>query len=253
MNRQLLHVNREKDDFLGIAAHDLKNPLSGILGISQIIAEDIDLLSKEDIREYAQLIVGRTNTMFRLITDLLNINALESGSLPLRPESFPVDDVLRDVIRSNTVAATSKHITLVYSPVPSSLAFADRHAVIRCSTICSPMPSNTLPREKLSLSLCRKSKALLNVLSGMKARDSAKRIIAKCSVVLPGFLPYQRVAKLPMVWGCTSCGNSPKVCTVAYGARAGRAKERRFLLLFLRRRRTMWGMCHLDFKEKICT
>ena len=75
-NTALVQLNQEKNEFLAIVAHDLKNPLSGIQGLAQIM-EDSEL-SKEDIQTYAQMIYGESSRMFQLITNLLDVNAWDS-------------------------------------------------------------------------------------------------------------------------------------------------------------------------------
>src|SRR5690606_36214822 len=51
-NEKLVEMNREKDDFMNIAAHDLRNPLTGVQGISSIMIDTVDPLSVETVQNY---------------------------------------------------------------------------------------------------------------------------------------------------------------------------------------------------------
>lgn len=96
-NVELTKLSREKSEFLSIVAHDLKNPLSAILGLAEMIVENIvdDLPKTEiaeytqgvtlsarqafDIMEFAQGISLSARQMFGLVVNLLDVNRIESG------------------------------------------------------------------------------------------------------------------------------------------------------------------------------
>src|SRR4029077_3682854 len=67
-NERLVHLNNEKNEFLGIAAHDLKNPLTVIAGSADLIAMTDD---QGRVRKLASNIVSAATRMQRLIADLL--------------------------------------------------------------------------------------------------------------------------------------------------------------------------------------
>jgi signal transduction histidine kinase len=76
-NQVLQDLSNEKDELMGIAAHDLKNPLSAIQGLSEVILSDAD--NQILVREMATVIHTTSVRMFELIRNLLDVNALESG------------------------------------------------------------------------------------------------------------------------------------------------------------------------------
>lgn len=81
LNDQLVKLNQDKNEFLGIAAHDLKNPLSAIKGLAEEIQEAYDEMEREEVIEYAGKIHTASQKMFALITNLLDVNAIESGKM----------------------------------------------------------------------------------------------------------------------------------------------------------------------------
>lgn len=113
-NTDLIQLNQEKNEFLGIAAHDLKNPLSGIKGLAQEIRDNLANLSQSDISSYADMIYTNSQRMFNLISNLLDVNAIESGKLQVKLEAVDINSVLQDILRYQYEVAKHKDITLEY-------------------------------------------------------------------------------------------------------------------------------------------
>lgn len=110
-NSNLIKLNQEKNEFLGIAAHDLKNPLSAIKGYAEEISEDFDSMSKQEVIEYACFIQRSSQQMFTLITNLLDVNKIESGKINLSLETTDIFPILKDTLNRNIIMADKKNIT----------------------------------------------------------------------------------------------------------------------------------------------
>ena len=80
-NAELETFNREKNEFMGIAAHDLKNPLGAIRGYAEMIEEDAGELPPDEIAAYAGKIKSSANLMFDLVSNLLDVNRIERGQM----------------------------------------------------------------------------------------------------------------------------------------------------------------------------
>ena len=76
---RLIKLNAEKNEFLGIVAHDLKNPLGSMRMLAELINNEAGNFSKEEIEEYSNDIVTEADRMFTLITNLLDVNKIERG------------------------------------------------------------------------------------------------------------------------------------------------------------------------------
>lgn len=72
----LLRLNKEKNEFLGIAAHDLKNPLAGIRSTAEIIQYYTN--ANEKTVGFAKRIVESADRMVEIITNLLDVNRIET-------------------------------------------------------------------------------------------------------------------------------------------------------------------------------
>lgn len=127
-NAMLLRLNKEKNEFLGIVAHDLKNPLSGILGLSQEIQESIEELSKNEISEFNQHIEQSAEKMFQLITNLLDVNAIESGKINCTLDYVDLVPILETSCHRYQKPAESKKIAIHFAkPVEQYIAWIDKN------------------------------------------------------------------------------------------------------------------------------
>jgi signal transduction histidine kinase len=115
-NAELIKLSREKNEFLGIVAHDLKNPLSAILGLTEMISEEIESLSKEELVEYAKDIRLGAKQMFDLVINLLDVNKIESGQFQVSLCSVDLSVLVRQVLHTYEGRAAAKHIQLHYQP-----------------------------------------------------------------------------------------------------------------------------------------
>ena len=79
---RLKELNQLKDNYLGIAAHDLRNPLSSIRGMSKMLVDDE--LDAETERAFLESIYNVSDQMVTLVNDRLDVSVIESGKLALR-------------------------------------------------------------------------------------------------------------------------------------------------------------------------
>ncbi|MFC1708255.1 ATP-binding protein [Planctomycetota bacterium] len=111
-NQQLLDLNCQKDRFLGMAAHDLRNPLGAIEGFSRIITAGV----AGPVNPEQQKLLGRiertSGTMLQLVDDLLDVSKIHAGRLDLNIEDTVLRTILRDVFELNEIAAKGKRIEL---------------------------------------------------------------------------------------------------------------------------------------------
>jgi signal transduction histidine kinase len=80
INLQLERLNQEKNKFIGIAAHDLRSPLAGIHGLTEILLMEKSRLSQDQL-DVGNNIIRLSQNMLTLIKNLLSISSIESGIL----------------------------------------------------------------------------------------------------------------------------------------------------------------------------
>jgi signal transduction histidine kinase len=101
-----------KNKFLGIAAHDLRNPLSVIKGYVGLFTAGILGEVPEEQKEYYGLIDNACESMLQLINDLLDISAIESGKLDLEFQNIDPNLYLKENYSANSILAKAKSINL---------------------------------------------------------------------------------------------------------------------------------------------
>ena len=114
----LVRLNEEKNEFLGIAAHDLKNPLSGIRTSAEII--DRYYAPDEKTKTFAQRIIESCDQMLDIIMNLLDVNKIESGGYEFN--CMPVSLQLLDgIVQEYETRAAHKGIVLIYESIGASV------------------------------------------------------------------------------------------------------------------------------------
>ncbi|HHB93144.1 MAG TPA: hypothetical protein ENK59_08050 [Thioploca sp.] len=114
-NESLISLNQEKNEFLGIAAHDLKNPLSAIIGYAEEIEEHYAEIPKEELVQISSLIKKSSTNMFNLITKLLDVNQIESGKIRLDLANVDILPVIKNTTAYYTKKAKEKNINLYFN------------------------------------------------------------------------------------------------------------------------------------------
>jgi signal transduction histidine kinase len=117
-NKELDYLNKLKNQFLGIAAHDLRSPLGVILGYSELLRDEASSLSSEEQNDLAARIHKTGKFMLGLINDLLDIANIESGNLELHLSKEDLAAVIQTNIEMNALYARSKNIEIEFA-IPS--------------------------------------------------------------------------------------------------------------------------------------
>ncbi|MCF8721260.1 hybrid sensor histidine kinase/response regulator [Nitrospina gracilis] len=111
-NRDLVSLNELKNKFLGIAAHDIRNPLSSIKGFIELLALSRDTFSPKEHDEMLQLISKSVNEVLGMVDDLLDISVIESGKLKLDLSLGDMASLLKERIQINYGHARGKGISI---------------------------------------------------------------------------------------------------------------------------------------------
>ncbi|MFP4408899.1 MAG: sensor histidine kinase [Spirochaetaceae bacterium] len=110
-NSELERLNSIKNRFLGIAAHDLRNPLGNVLLLSELIQEDPEGLSSEQA-EFLEQIRWLSRSMLEMVNDLLDVSAIDSGQISIRRERVDLRKLVEKNVSLNRKPAENAGITL---------------------------------------------------------------------------------------------------------------------------------------------
>jgi len=130
---RLREMNEEKNEFMGIAAHDLRNPLGAITGYAEIILEEaaalrpepverLDLARKE-LTECASRINAASKRMAEMVQNLLDANRIERGEMQLNLARTELGPSLSSVVESQRPHAATKQQT-IHLELPATPATA---------------------------------------------------------------------------------------------------------------------------------
>ncbi|MBT4258768.1 MAG: hybrid sensor histidine kinase/response regulator [Nitrospina sp.] len=126
-NKKLIEADKLKNKFLGMAAHDLRNPLSTIRGFSEILKKESTLSENKDAQEFLSIIHESSEYLLEIVNDLLDYSMIESGNLDLQLKNNSIKDIVENRIKLNQFIAERKniHIHKSISEVPE-IIFDDR-------------------------------------------------------------------------------------------------------------------------------
>ena len=128
-NQQLEAANASKDKFFSIIAHDLRSPFNWLIGLTQIIVENIETYQKDKIKDMLTRLHASTETVYALLTNLLAWSRLQRGHLEYAPAEIALAPLAAQNIHLLAAVAEQKQITLT-SRIPEGLAaYADQNMV----------------------------------------------------------------------------------------------------------------------------
>ena len=133
-NLELKEINQSKDKFFSILAHDLKNPFGGLLGFIDLLYEDIDELTADQVKEYLQNIRTASYHTYSLLENLLEWSRIQTGKVQFHPSKFDLKEEVDSVLMVLEANAVRKNIRLQNQVAAGVIVEADRnmiHSVIQ--------------------------------------------------------------------------------------------------------------------------
>ncbi|MFW5739359.1 MAG: sensor histidine kinase [Myxococcota bacterium] len=117
-NVQLRSLIEQRDQLLGMAAHDLRNPLGTVLNFSQFLMDDLSSSLSDEHREFLEIIQTQSRFMLNMVNELLDISKIEAGKLDLNRMDLDIPSVLAHNLAMNRPLARKKNIELAVESEP---------------------------------------------------------------------------------------------------------------------------------------
>jgi len=114
INVELIHAVRLKDDFLASMSHDFRNPLNVILGMTQILQENMYGLLNAQQLSYLRQIEENGQRLLALITDLMDSSQIRTGELELHIAPVSVESICQVGLRFLNQAARKKQLKVAF-------------------------------------------------------------------------------------------------------------------------------------------
>lgn len=130
-NKTLADLHREKDAFLAVLTHDMRTPLTSILGFADLLAVH-DELPYNRVQEISHIILRNGESLLELVSNILEIEKLQSGApVLLERTEFDLGLLIRESVESVEATALEKRITLTCQVAPGNYINADEQKIKR--------------------------------------------------------------------------------------------------------------------------
>jgi signal transduction histidine kinase/DNA-binding NarL/FixJ family response regulator len=114
----LEEANKLRADLSAIIAHDLRSPLTHIIGIADMLEHELLGPITEQQKAWLQKIGMNGRNLVNIVNDFLDVSKLESGHIRLDKENFDIDQLIREVLQNYEIAARKENIELIHGIVP---------------------------------------------------------------------------------------------------------------------------------------
>jgi two-component system, OmpR family, sensor kinase len=114
-NSELAKLDQQKNQFIGILAHDLRNPLSLVMGYAEFLETDLEGKLDDEKRDFLQVIQRSSEFMLGLVNDLLDLSVIETGQLQLNKTQYDIQGLVLESVSLNRPIAGKKQIQIVCS------------------------------------------------------------------------------------------------------------------------------------------
>lgn len=133
MNMQLHQLDKLKDDFVSVASHELRTPMTAIRSYSWMALNRSDIPLSDKLKRYLSRTLISTERLINLVNDMLNVSRIEAGRVEINPQPFDMAALVDDVMAEVAPKAQEKSLQLstLKQPIPQVFADADKvHQVL---------------------------------------------------------------------------------------------------------------------------
>ena len=118
-------LERQKEEFIGVASHELKTPVTSIKGYAQIIQNHLEHSSESELTGFIKKLNNQVNRLTTLVSNLLDVTKITGGELQLQLSDFDVNELIRETADEVGQAAAAK-FDMELQPCPQILADRER-------------------------------------------------------------------------------------------------------------------------------
>lgn len=151
-NNELIKANQDKDNFLKILAHDLRNPILSISGFSELLLNNFRSYNEDKMENHLNILHGSASRTLDLLEELLLWSRSQSGKIPFDPKTINFTILCDEVISLMIESARSKDITISFQGDADIQLFADANML---RTIMRNLISNAIkfthPKGKIAI------------------------------------------------------------------------------------------------------
>ena len=163
---ELKKLNEDKDRFISILAHDLKSPLSSMLGLVEIMLDNFQKYDLNEIEEYLKMLNESAESTFYLLEEILVWVKTNSGKLPFEPSNINLESIFNKALKILKPTAEKKKISLNLITNDIKIIYADSNML---NTIIRNLISNAIKFTKrggkINISAEKKDKEVIIIVA----------------------------------------------------------------------------------------
>ena len=186
-NAELRDLNQLKNQFLGMAAHDLRKPVGVIMTYSEFVLDEAGPALSPGHRKFLQTCLAAATGMKRLIDDFLDVSVIESGQLRLELAPTTASAIVGGATDIARLVAAKKSVTLIEAPADDLRGLrvdASKLQQVVLNLVGNAV-EHSLPGQRVWLSSCWDSRELV-----FTVRDEGPGLTAEAQARL--FQPFAR-------------------------------------------------------------
>jgi PAS domain S-box-containing protein len=126
-NSQRKEQEKLKDQFISMASHELKTPVTSLKGFLSLLQRHVIPATDETAQHYFARINAQVNRLIKLINDLLDLSKMQSGQLAYREERFALDALVQEIVES--VQETTQTHRLLLDGSTGAEIYGDRDRI----------------------------------------------------------------------------------------------------------------------------
>ena len=114
-NEELKYKDQLKNDFINIAAHEMKTPIQPIIALAEVLQQEGGINNIEKNKQYLDIIFRNSKRLKQLTDDLLDVARIETGSFFLNKEKFRLREMITDILKEyEQTIQHKKNLKLIY-------------------------------------------------------------------------------------------------------------------------------------------
>jgi len=126
-NEELAKANAQKDRYFSVLAHDLRSPFTSLLGLTQILVEELPQMDPEEAHKLAISTWNSATKVYSLLENLLEWSKMERGSTQFCPDKIRLLSVMADSLSLIHETADNKHVALSIDFPEDLIVYADEN------------------------------------------------------------------------------------------------------------------------------
>lgn len=124
--KRLQEIDKAKDDFISIASHELRTPITAMRNYFSMLLEGSYGKLSDEIKDSVTLMNKNTERLNDLVEDLLNVSRLQQGRISVEPKNIDMIPIINDAVTSLKATATEKKLELIFKKEKEQIiAYAD--------------------------------------------------------------------------------------------------------------------------------